>query len=77
MPRGDADSGTKPGTRSEDTPDDWSRPDCGSPKANFQQAAWIGVIANFAPNLGLRKINDTCQNPTELLSLPLNCLRHL
>jgi hypothetical protein len=39
----------KPGTRSEDIPDDWSRPDCGNSEANFQPVECIGVIATFAP----------------------------
>ncbi len=32
---GDPDGGIQPGTRWEDVPDDWTCPDCGSPKADF------------------------------------------
>jgi rubredoxin len=32
---GDAATGIAPGTRWEDVPEDWSCPDCGSPKADF------------------------------------------
>ncbi len=30
------DDGIAPGTRWEDIPEDWSCPDCGAPKAEFQ-----------------------------------------
>ena len=33
---GDLDSGIKPGTKFEDIPDDWSCPDCGVTKEDFE-----------------------------------------
>jgi rubredoxin-NAD+ reductase len=33
---GDADSGIQPGTRFEDIPEDWSCPECGAMKMDFQ-----------------------------------------
>jgi rubredoxin len=35
--KGDADSGTKPGTTFEDLPDDWFCPQCGASKADFEK----------------------------------------
>ncbi|MED5523763.1 rubredoxin [Gallaecimonas pentaromativorans] len=35
--RGDPDTGIAPGTRWEDVPDDWFCPDCGAPKAAFDE----------------------------------------
>jgi rubredoxin len=34
---GDADTGIKPGTRWEDVPDDWTCPDCGATKEDFEE----------------------------------------
>jgi rubredoxin-NAD+ reductase len=36
--KGDPDSGLKPGTRWEDIPADWSCPDCGVSKEDFELA---------------------------------------
>ena len=36
---GDPAAGVAPGTRWEDVPEDWSCPDCGVKKADFQMAA--------------------------------------
>jgi rubredoxin len=33
---GDPDSGIAPGTRFEDIPDDWSCPECGAMKADYE-----------------------------------------
>jgi len=33
---GDPDSGVSPGTKFEDLPDDWTCPDCGAPKSDFE-----------------------------------------
>jgi rubredoxin len=33
---GDPDSNIPPGTAFEDLPEDWSCPDCGAPKADFE-----------------------------------------
>ena len=33
---GDPDSGIAPGTRWDDIPDDWSCPDCGAAKSDFE-----------------------------------------
>jgi len=35
--KGDPDSGLAPGTRWEDIPADWSCPDCGVSKADFEE----------------------------------------
>ena len=34
--QGDPDSGIKPGTAFEDIPDDWSCPQCGATKSDFE-----------------------------------------
>lgn len=36
---GDPDSGIKPGTKFEDIPDDWSCPECGVTKEDFELIA--------------------------------------
>ena len=35
--KGDPDSGLAPGTRWEDIPEDWSCPECGVTKADFEE----------------------------------------
>ena len=35
--KGDADSGLAPGTKWEDIPEDWSCPECGVTKGDFEQ----------------------------------------
>lgn len=34
---GDPDNGIAPGTSFADIPDDWTCPDCGAPKENFEE----------------------------------------
>lgn len=36
--KGDSDNGIDPGTQFEDLPDDWTCPDCGASKDQFEKA---------------------------------------
>lgn len=39
--KGDPDSGLAPGTKWEDIPEDWSCPECGVTKADFEETAQV------------------------------------